>query len=73
MSDCSCSRPIRPVGDVDPNFCGRCAGFSCVYADGGSSRCPSWRCDCFIETRPDDPMGLYPEAFIVGSGQEGAS
>lgn len=29
------------------------------------TRCPEWRCDCFIETFPGSPMALHPEAFIV--------
>lgn len=31
----------------------------------GQPRCPESICDCFIDTYPDDPMGLHPEAFIV--------
>ncbi len=42
------------------------APFHCDYADKGADRCPEWRCDCFIESYPDDPFGLHPEAFIVG-------
>ncbi|HWV45524.1 MAG TPA: hypothetical protein VN039_05775, partial [Nitrospira sp.] len=41
---------------------------ACEYADNGATRCPSWRCDCFIETHPDSPMGLHPEDFIVSLG-----
>lgn len=31
----------------------------------GGPRCPESICDCFIETHPEDPLGLYPEDFIV--------
>lgn len=39
--------------------------FHCPYAEEGALRCPSWRCDCFIETHPDSPFALHPEDFIV--------
>ncbi len=32
----------------------------------GGPRCPESICDCFIDQYPDDPLGLHPEAFIVG-------
>lgn len=28
---------------------------------------PDSICDCFIETPPDDPPGLHPEDFVVGT------
>jgi hypothetical protein len=31
----------------------------------GQPRCPEWLCDCFIDTHPDDPLGLHPEDFTV--------
>ena len=60
--DCKC-----PVPDHDMRgTCKRCDGFACEYADRGQTRCPAWRCDCFIETHPfDNPRGLHPEAFVV--------
>lgn len=68
MSDCRCEKPNRPSGgeQLPPWECLSCGGFACDYAEPGETRCPSWRCDCFIETHPDSPMGLHPEAFIVG-------
>lgn len=42
----------------------------CEYAAKGQARCPSWRCDCFIDTHPADPSGLHPEAFVVGLRHE---
>lgn len=70
MADCNCPKPTRTTrGDEDPSVCLTCSGFACEYADKGATRCPSWRCDCFIEQFPDGPMALHPEAFIVG-GQD---
>lgn len=61
MSDCTCPKP-----DHDGRgYCARCKGFACEYADRGQTRCPSSICDCFIETYPDSPRELHPEAFIV--------
>lgn len=48
----------HPIAEKD-------AAFRCDYAEAGQSRCPAWRCDCFIATHPGDPFGLHPEAFIV--------
>jgi hypothetical protein len=31
----------------------------------GGPRCPESTCDCFIETHPENPLGLYPEDFVV--------
>lgn len=45
-------------------------GFQCSYADPGERACPAWRCDCFVDQYPDDPFGLHPEAFVVGSPEE---
>jgi hypothetical protein len=39
--------------------------FQCPYAEPGRTRCPEWRCDCFIDLYPDDPFGVHPEAFVV--------
>jgi hypothetical protein len=39
--------------------------FQCSYADKGQTRCPEWRCDCFIVTHPDSPFDLHPEDFVV--------
>lgn len=33
----------------------------------GGPRCPESICDCFIETHPDEPTGLHPEMFVVGT------
>lgn len=34
----------------------------------GSPRCSPSICDCFIDIYPDDdPGGIHPEAFIVGT------
>lgn len=67
--DCRCPVPIRPTGrepeQLAPWVCLTCGGFACEYADSGT-RCPSWRCDCFIATHPDSPMDIHPEAFVVG-------
>lgn len=41
------------------------AEFVCPFAGSGRTRCPEWRCDCFIETHPDSPFDLHPEDFIV--------
>lgn len=41
------------------------AEYVCEYAGPGRSRCPSWRCDCFVATHPDSPSDLHPEAFRV--------
>lgn len=41
--------------------------FHCPYAPRGQDRCPQWRCDCFIETHPEDPFGMHPEDFVVGT------
>ena len=68
--DCRCSTPTHTGGGT----CSKCDGFACEYADKGQTRCPSWRCDCFIETHPhDNPQGLHPEAFVVhaDAGDEG--
>lgn len=46
--------------------CSRCWGFACPYAGRGLTRCSSAICDCFIETHPDSPWALHPEAFVVG-------
>lgn len=62
--DCTCAVPGG--GDREhPEWCDRCGGFSCPYAEVGLTRCPTWRCDCFIDSYPDDPMGLHPEAYMV--------
>ena len=62
MADCTC---VKPKHDGLGN-CQSCSGFACEYADRGRTRCPQWRCDCFIEQFPDSPRELHPEAFIVG-------
>jgi len=31
----------------------------------GGPRCPESICDCFIDTHPDNPLGVYPEDFVV--------
>ena len=36
----------------------------------GAPRCPETRCDCFIDTHPDDPLGLHPEVFVVTEPKE---
>lgn len=40
--------------------------FRCDYAPRGQTRCPEWRCDCDVETHPEDPFGVHPEVFVVG-------
>jgi hypothetical protein len=32
---------------------------------GTGPRCPHGICDCFIDTHPENPGGLYPEDFEV--------
>lgn len=65
--DCRCPEgPSASRHREGEHECGRCSGFACGYADRGQTRCPSWRCDCFIEAHPDSPMDLHPEDFIVG-------
>lgn len=44
--------------------------FQCPWAEKGQARCPTWRCDCFIETHLDDPFGLHPEDFAVHAPKE---
>lgn len=61
MSDCTCETPAPTL----MGECAICGGFACMYAGMGRRRCPSWRCDCFIETHPDSPFDLHPEAFTV--------
>jgi hypothetical protein len=67
--DCQCPSPNRPTGrepeQLPPWECLTCAGYACEYADQGRTRCPEWRCDCFIATYPDSPRDLHPEAFVV--------
>jgi hypothetical protein len=60
--DCKCPTP-KPNGR---GKCSTCDKFACEYADKGKTRCPSSICDCFIDTYPDSPRELHPEAFIVG-------
>lgn len=43
--------------------------FQCPYAPRGRRRCPPSICDCFVDTYPDDPFGLHPEAFLVNGHQ----
>jgi hypothetical protein len=61
VADCTCPKPQHD----GRGYCERCKGFACEYADQGQTRCPAWRCDCFIEQYPDSPRALHPEAFIV--------
>lgn len=35
----------------------------------GGPRCHEAICDCWIHTHPADPLGLHPEAYVVGSGE----
>lgn len=37
----------------------------------GGPRCPEAVCDCFVDLYPDDPLGLHPEAFVVGGTDHG--
>lgn len=61
MSDCTCPKP-----DHDGRGkCARCQQFACEYADRGKTRCSPSICDCFIDTYPDSPRDLHPEAFVV--------
>jgi hypothetical protein len=36
-----------------------------AYPGSGAPRCLPSICDCFIDTYPDSPTNLHPEAFIV--------
>lgn len=36
----------------------------------GGPRCTEDICDCFIDTHPEDPLGLHPEQFIVSQGED---
>lgn len=47
-----------------------CTEFHCPYATPPAKRCGS-ECDCFIDTYPDSPFALHPEAFVVGRPAEG--
>ena len=70
MSDiCQCAKPEPTEG----SWCRKCLGFACVYADRGQAKCPRWRCDCFIDEYPDDPVGLHPEAFTCDPLDGGGS
>jgi hypothetical protein len=40
---------------------------------GTGPRCPHGICDCFIDTHPENPGGLYPEDFTVGCSERGVS
>jgi hypothetical protein len=60
--DCRCLMP-KPDGRGN---CSTCARFACEYADRGQTRCSPSICDCFIDTYPNSPRDLHPEAFIVG-------
>lgn len=76
MADCVCPTPKRPTGlepeQLPPWECLTCGGYACEYANPGRTRCPAWRCDCFIATYPDTPRDLHPEAFVVNAPKEGA-
>jgi hypothetical protein len=61
VPDCRCPTP-KPNGRGECSACGR---FACEYADRGRTRCSPSICDCFIDTYPDSPRALHPEAFIV--------
>lgn len=63
MPDCTCPKPDYGEGS---GFCERCGGFACPYAPRGRTRCLPPICDCFIDSYPDSPFALHPEAFIVG-------
>lgn len=68
VPDCRC--PNGPTGGAHrrgEHKCDTCGGFACGYADKGRTRCPAWRCDCFIATHPDSPMDLHPEVFTVAT------
>lgn len=39
----------------------------CPFSGLTFARCQASICDCFREQYPDDPYGLHPEAFIVGT------
>lgn len=41
---------------------GQCPGLG-----GTGPRCDAGICDCFIDLFPDDPGGLHPEAYVVGT------
>lgn len=61
MSDCTCRWPAP----TERGACGTCGGFACPYAQPGRSRCAAAICDCFVETYPDSPFALHPEAYAV--------
>lgn len=37
----------------------------CPGMGGTGPRCHEAICDCFIDTHPENPTGLYPQDFIV--------
>ena len=39
----------------------------------GGRRCPEAICDCFVDLYPDDPLGIHPEAFVVGDVNRGTA
>lgn len=64
--DCRCPKPkYDGLG-----YCSVCKRFACEYARAGQTRCSPAICDCFIDTYPDSPRDLHPEAFIIGSPKE---
>lgn len=42
---------------------------TCPGMGGTGPRCPRAICDCFIDTHPENPGGLYPEDFVVSFEQ----
>jgi hypothetical protein len=64
--DCRCETPKPTRRGV----CETCGGFACEYADRGKTRCSPSICDCFIDTYPDSPFDLHPEAFVVRTREE---
>jgi hypothetical protein len=57
--------PLIADGFTSCGWCGAKGPFQCPYAPPDRSRCPQWRCDCFIDLYPDSPFALHPEAFVV--------
>lgn len=37
----------------------------CPGMGGTGPRCPPSICDCFIDTHPENPSALRPEAFVI--------
>lgn len=61
MALCRCPMP----DPSEAGACRNCGEFACPYAGRGQAKCSSAICDCFVDTYPDSPFDLHPEAFVV--------